>query len=63
MIDFTDEEKSFLIKKLKGDHIWYSQMSNEYGDIFGKEVPKIASILFKLGQHPFKTKLEENLKP
>lgn len=62
MIEFSEEEKSYLIKKLQLDLIWNKNMSKQCGTPFDKISETITSILFKLGEHPFKTKLEENSK-
>jgi hypothetical protein len=61
-MEFTEEEKSYLIHQLQLELKWNRNMSKEYSKPFTKRVEIITSVLSKLGEHPFKTKLEENLK-
>lgn len=62
MIEFTEEEKSYLIQQLKFELTWNRNMAREYANPFTKRSEIITSLLSKLGEHPFKTKLEENSK-
>jgi hypothetical protein len=62
MIEFTEEEKSFLVKQLQLDLTWNRCMAKDYKNPFTQRVEIITSLLSKLGEHPFKTKLEENSK-
>jgi len=56
----TKEEKEFLLSHLKGELTWTSCMIREYPFYKGRK-DILESILSKLGQHPFKTLLENNL--
>lgn len=60
-MELTAEEKDFLIQHLEGELKWNSNMSKEYSS-FQKRVDLLKSILVKIGQHPFKTLLDKNLK-
>ena len=60
-MELTTEEKDFLIQHLEGEHKWNSNMSKDHPS-FQKRADIIKSILTKIGQHPFKTLLKENLK-
>jgi hypothetical protein len=62
MIEFTEEEKSYLIHQLQLELTWNRNMAREYANPFAKRAEIITSLLSKLGEHPFKTKLEENSK-
>jgi hypothetical protein len=62
MINFTEEEKSFLVKQLQLELTWNRGMCRDYKDTFAQRVEIITSLLSKLGEHPFKSKLEENSK-
>jgi hypothetical protein len=62
MINFTEEEKSFLVKQLQLELTWNRGMCRDYKDTFIQRVEIITSLLSKLGEHPFKSKLEENSK-
>jgi hypothetical protein len=62
MINFTEEEKSFLVKQLQLELTWNRGMCRDYKDTFTQRVEIITSLLSKLGEHPFKSKLEENSK-
>lgn len=62
MMEFTEEEKSYLIQQLKFELTWNRNMAREYTNPFAKRTEIITSLLSKLDQHPFKTKLEENSK-
>jgi hypothetical protein len=62
MINFTEEEKSFLVKQLQLELTWNRGMCRDYKIPFTQRVEIITSLLSKLGEHPFKTKLEKNSK-
>jgi len=62
MIEFNEEEKSYLIKQLQYELTWNKNMAKQYTTPFSQRSETITSILSKFGKHPFKTKLEENSK-
>lgn len=60
MVEFTEEERLFLIGKLQLELTWNRNMAKECANPFTKRSEIITSLLSKLGEHPFKTLLEKN---
>jgi hypothetical protein len=60
-MELTTEEKDFLIQHLEGELKWNSNMSKEH-TVFQKRADILKSVLIKIGQHTFKTLLDQNLK-
>jgi hypothetical protein len=60
-MELTEQEKDFLISLLKGEVTWTTCMLKEY-PLYQTRKEILESVLFKLGQHPFKTLLENNSK-
>ena len=60
-MELTTEEKEFLISQLSGELTWTTEMLKSSPFYKGRK-DVLESILIKLGQHPFKTLLNKNIK-
>jgi hypothetical protein len=60
-MELTESEKEYLISQLKHELVWTTCMLSRYSS-YQERKDILESILSKLGQHPFKILLENNIK-